>query len=443
MAGNSNEKRFKLLGKLPTLSGHAKRMKAVHLPASARKVEFRIPPEEASEEDVRLFRQELAELLLVDHASFPTVIECGTSKERPFYVIPQRDYRPLTKLAKDKKFSIEERAQVVRQLASAFACAHQRGIRLGAVSPVALHWDRFQARLHFIHHRYSGKVKRLPAPKVSIEGIGPEDPATRQADVFHWAYFSYWLLSMGKLPYDEEKPELTSILEHVPQLDPDFVNVLHAALSPQAALRPAHAVDLHVVLLTHPRNRVDPEEETKKSESEKTMSPEYFRESSEAFKRDNVLPEVESSQVIELGTLKSVPISPAQEGESPWRLAATVSVLTFVMGVGVGGVLFRKPARKLVVMDRKPKSTRARTREDFLRDPYIRALIQRDEVTRKDFRRVFTVLAMLAGERRLPGSLWEKARLEELTKAYKSDKDKGVGEMNLFLEELRTELRVD
>jgi len=425
MSAPEPDKRIRALGKLPRIAPHCSRLR-VHLEDQDREAEMRMLPEGAGEEHRRVFDQELEELLGLDHPSFLPVLETGVSRERPYYLVPLREYVPLARRRKEERFSVEERCLVARALSAALAEAHQRRMILGPPSPVVLAWERLKPQLTFAHHRVPAEVKALPLAEGSPGGLERPVPAN---DVFHWAYFSYWLITRGQFPYKGSGPP-RPLRAVVPELAPDLAQVIDAALARDPALRPAHGVEVLAVLLRRPANRAATPEPAGEDDATEVIQLDL-----KALRGEGAIPELGFSGV-------RPPVSPTHQeaeagGDLPMpapRLVAAALLLALLVGgllaLAGGGSGEPVPGGDGRVHDasRPPPPGK---------DPFLRLLLGKREVSPADFPRLHRMATKLADLGRLPGEGLDLEALRALGPRAETDLPGAARGLELWLEDLR------
>lgn len=237
---------YKLIGKLPPRVGFSSRYKVLHRPME-RHVEFRFP-REGDPEQGRRYLQELDELSRLDHPCFLPLLDKGTLKGRACYVVPFRQHRTIPQLVAAKEFFLGQAIACIRSLSTALAAAHEAGFLLGPISPRQVAWNDVAATAYFLHHRVGTPAYlRSEALELPLD-IAPEVPPTRQADLFHWGFFAYFLLSQGSLPYANGSRTLVPLSEACPYLPRSLAVAVEAALSRAPSERPESGIELGKVL---------------------------------------------------------------------------------------------------------------------------------------------------------------------------------------------------
>lgn len=431
----SDEKRFRLRGELPRVSPHALRFRAEHADLD-RQVEFRILPEDASDEDRQVFEREVSELARLDHPSFLPVLDAGASRGRPFYVVPLREEAlPLARRRNDERFSIEERCLVARALAAAYAEAHQRRIVLGAPSPVLLTWDRLQPRLAYVHHRATAAVKALPLPEGAPEGLVRWTPA---GDVFHWGYFAYWCITRGKLPYASARGAQKPIRSVVPELAPDLAQVIDASVSRDEALRPEHGLQVWAVLLRRPANRAGDggggSGAGGGSGDDTAESVRQVRQSIDDLRTQGDLPEIAFHSGVHSRRPAAVPTSAPEARSLDLRLLGGALVAAMGLGllVALGGPgPSPEPPQPAAAPSSGPRYASP------AKDPFVKLLLAYRQVAPKDFGRLFAIAERLRAAGRLPEEGGGGDRLAGIKEVHTRDPVQGAEALERWIEDLR------
>ncbi len=434
------EKRLRLEEELARFSPHAQRLRAVQL-AYDREVECRFVPEGGPESHRELFLAELEDLLDLDHEAFPTVLEGGSSRGRPYYLVPLRDHVPLARTAKSPDFEVAERCRVVRALASAMAAAHRTGIALGAPSPITLAWDRARGRLCYVHHRFPEQVARLPLPERATSELKPDAAPSPHADVFHWANLAYWLLSKGKFPYSGKAPQVR-IHKVVPELSPDLAQVVDAALALEPGARPANLLEVEAVLVSRPTDLLSgPEEAVDRSG---VHSAALIQQSVTELK---VAGRVEAPPPRRRARRPVLPEEDLALPVDPFRLARRLAPVALGTCVLAGALLVfgggsgpeEISADRPVDLPGSPASP-SRNLADMVKDPYVQLLIRRTRVDARDFSRIHGLMSRLAHQGRLPTGLGAADRLKALQDQSATDLPAAVKGLEALLADLRAEL---
>lgn len=238
---------YEMLGQLPSRVPFARRYKVRHH-ALGKEVEFRVLPRSATEEHQRAFFGELDELLALDHPCFLPVLERGMVRQRQAYVVPLRDHRSIPQRISAHTFYPAQAYAAVTTLASGLAAQHERRMLSGPIDPAMIAWDDTAATAYHLQ-------RRRTVPRFLTSGAHPfpedvRDPelGNRRADVFHWGFFAYFLLSRGRYPY-EDPGILVPLERHAPEVPRFLQVVVEAALCWRPEERPEHGPALQRVLL--------------------------------------------------------------------------------------------------------------------------------------------------------------------------------------------------
>lgn len=231
------ENAYELVGRLPTRVRFASRYKALHRPLN-RPVEFRFERRGGDRKLSERFQQELSELGRLDHPCFLPVLDRGSMRGRQGYVVPFRDHPTVPELVKAGAFALPKALACIRSLAAGMAAAHGAGFLLGPILPKFLAWDEAAGGAYLLHHRV-GAPSYLGSSKLSLpEDVQPDRPGSERADLFHWAFLAYFLLSGGSLPYAGERGGLVPLRQHCPELSPGIAAAVEAALCAAPRDRP-------------------------------------------------------------------------------------------------------------------------------------------------------------------------------------------------------------
>lgn len=426
------EKRFRVLEQLPRVSAHSLRYRAEQLD-TRREVELRLLPEDAEAEHQRQFRKEVEELLRLDHPAFLPVLDTGESRESPFYVVPLREYVPLARRRNDENFSVEERCLVVRALAAALAAAHRQSILLRPPSPVTLAWDPGTPRLCFVHHRYTEPVKALPLGEDFPASIDRRSPSS---DVFHWGLFSYWLITKGHFPYQGGGPQ-RPIRKVVPELASELAQVIDASVSRDEALRPAHGVEVHLVLLRRRENRVPA---TGGSEGTLEDAQQEIQRSVQALHREGLIPELRWD-LNESG----IHARPARKRTSPPVAASPSRLHLLLLGAViaaalVGGLWMVVPRRSRAVPSPSPTAASPPAPGptiDPRTDPFLRSLLRETKVDEGNVLRILRLAGRLKEMGRLPPELATALDVEAVRAILRRDPAGACDVLEEWLDEAR------
>ena len=114
---------IRTLNRLPPHAKHCLRYRASQLTVM-REVEMRLSPPDPDEKTLRIFQDEGRELSLLDAPWFLPVLEAGTFRDRPFYLVPLRRYPSLAEAIEDPRFG--------RQPSSASFCNADDALLPGA-----------------------------------------------------------------------------------------------------------------------------------------------------------------------------------------------------------------------------------------------------------------------------------------------------------------------
>lgn len=433
--------------RLPTFSPHCLRFQARRRDSSEQ-VEMRMLPEEASEEDRRTFLEELEDLVNLDHPAFYPVLDYGTTRGRPFYVAEFRQPEALWRQLRSTEFPLDVRALMARSLANAFAVAHDLELCLGPPSPVCVAWNPMLRQLGYVHHRTTPKVAPLPYSDGAPQKEVPRGSWTPASDVFHWAYFTYWLLTSGKLPFVGKGPGVP-IRTHVPNLEREFAHVVDGCLMRQPALRPQNMSEVTSVLDTIERNSIPEGEEL--TEHSGTVPQEKIKRSIEKLKKDGRLRVPTRTKRIQLKIddseleVAGLPLS----GRARQAIigACVACVLLGIVGVGFfgwGSGDPEPPPRPTATRTPGPGPTRKAprpTRAPRLAPGELGKVAAIQEVSPKAFSGIWRRLKGLQEKGLLPEELQAREKLERLTGSFWKDREKGCRELEGFLEELRVALR--
>lgn len=234
-------------GKLPSRVPHASRYRVFHRPLQ-REVEFRVEPRTPEASLKERYFLELHELTRLDHPAFMPVLERGMIRGRHCYVVPYRRHRTIPQRIAQKDFYLTHACATVRGLGNALAALHEAELRLGPVNPNLLAWDDSAGAAYVLHHR-SGAPLYLKSGQVPLpEDIGDDVDTGPRADVYHWGFLAYYLLSRGVFPYKDSPRRLVPLAQLCPQISRHLAMAVQAALSWDPERRPEDGPCLRAVL---------------------------------------------------------------------------------------------------------------------------------------------------------------------------------------------------
>ena len=214
-----------------------------------REVEIRVLRGGTPDDLVQLFFDELDELASFDHPSFLTVLNDMTLEGRPGYTVPMRDHPDLGALVGDEQFTLEDRCQAVRSMASAMAVLHGSDLPMGPLPPGHFCWDASTRVVYLRHHKVVPEhwESRLlqHTPLADADAAARPDP---RDDVFYLGLLAFWLLSKGQHAYGAGPEDLRPLRGLVPELATSFASVIEAACAWDPGLRPGNAPELCGVL---------------------------------------------------------------------------------------------------------------------------------------------------------------------------------------------------
>lgn len=242
-----SSKLYEMLGQLPGRVPYARRYRVEHR-ILGKVVEFRVLPRSASPEHRAQYHAELDELLALDHPCFPPVLERGRVRQREAYVVPYREHKTIPERIAEHSFYPPQAYAAVASLSGGLAALHDQGFAAGPIEPKMVCWDDRAGSAYFLQRRH-----RVPKFLASGEHVLPDDvrrfeEASSRADVFHWGFFAYFLLSRGKYPY-QAAAQLTPLARWAPEV-PRYLQVaVEATCSWRPEDRPADGAALQAVLL--------------------------------------------------------------------------------------------------------------------------------------------------------------------------------------------------
>lgn len=445
-------KKFALEGPLPQVSPHVERFRARQLLLD-REVEMRLLPDGADDATRTLFLLELEDLVNLDHPAFCPVADHGVTRDRPFYVVPARAYRTLWKVHREDAPDLAARIQVARALAGAYEAAHGRGILLGPASPLTTCWDASTAELRFVHHRFPPAVKALPYPEHAPRGELLPEAWTPASEVFHWAYFAYWLLAAGKLPFESAGPAIPirCVAAEVPR---ELAHVIEASLSRDPALRPGDPGEVAAVLTEAPAAPVQQIDLVASG----TIPREAIAGSLERLRREGRLTErgpAPPRQTLELRAADGeVEVLGLRVDHAVRRALATLVLIAALVGGSAGMVVrtartrarsvavpTRGPVRRVEAAARPPALPAATlapsTQARYKQYAGVQRMLGNEAVHPARFPSLIRQLGRLALQDKLPAALEPRERIVALRERYRADRAAACRELEEFLEELR------
>jgi hypothetical protein len=297
-------------------------------------------------------------------------------------------------------------------------------------------------------------------------------------DLFYWALFGYWMLSRGDAPFLEGPGIPTPIRLHLPALSPDLAHALEACLAWQVKDRPETATEIRSALLLSPGNL----RKGTDLELSGVAAGQAFQALVEERRRSGRLVPEEMRQGID-----TVGLAPALEVEAPERLPVPVvlgepvqtvefppaspgrdaGVGQVLGGLAVGillgvGVLFLRgksepstmisPSSAISVRSPPPTPSEAPAGDSdsvslapsqqaaYRRDPAVHRLLGYQQVTKKDFRKVWSILRTCVLGKKLPPSVLNEEGLMELRNQGKRDLPRASRELQDLLKNLRKQV---
>lgn len=442
-----------MIERLATFSPHALRFRARRLAedaaAAASEVELRILPEGAPTECRATFLLELEDLLNLEHAAFPAVLDHGQTGEQPFYLVPLHEGQNLWRQLKAVDAPTEERCLMLRSLAAAFAHAGRRGILLGPPSPLILAWDPATACLRYIHHRVPREVRALPYPAEAPQTEIPSETWSERSDVLHWAYFAYWLVSHGKLPFHGPGAAVP-VRSLEPMLERELAHVIDGCLMRRPELRPEGMIEVQAVLdgiAANVRTEGPPAMEHSGSLPHEAMMDSIRRLETEGRLAESRKPTQRKTLAMDLGNMEISGLETLSRRRTKVGVGAAAVGLLLLVGLGFsrGGDAPQVPSRPPTPPTRPaspPPEASPRPRADAPLAPgELGRLAGVRSVDPKAFSTLWGKLKKLADAGQLPEELSPQERLTRLQASFWKDRSQGCQDMEAFLEEMRVALR--
>ncbi|MGI9079133.1 MAG: protein kinase domain-containing protein [Gemmatimonadaceae bacterium] len=197
--------------------------------ALGRKVVVKVLPELAAAVSVERFRREVMLAARLQHPHIVPVLSAGDAQGLPYFTMPLVEGESLrTRLGMGQKFSVGEITRMLREIASAVAYAHERGIVHRDIKPDNVLLSRGSAMVTDFGVAKAINASRTHAPEMALTGTGtslgtpaymaPEqaagDDVDGRADIYAWGVMAYELLA-GKHPFVQHKTAQALIAAHI------------------------------------------------------------------------------------------------------------------------------------------------------------------------------------------------------------------------------------
>jgi tRNA A-37 threonylcarbamoyl transferase component Bud32 len=229
-----------------------------------------LPAEMAGQLSFERFRREIAIAARLQHAHIVPVLTAGEVEGLPYYTMPYVDGESLRlRLARGGELPLNEAVRILREVASALAYAHDRGVVHRDIKPdnvllsggAAMVTDFGVAKALSASATGDEKGSGLTSLGVALGTpayMAPEqaaaDPLTdRRADIYAWGVMAYELLT-GQAPFAGRSPQamLAAHISEPPEMitnrratiPPPLAQLVMRCLEKRAADRPQTAAEL-------------------------------------------------------------------------------------------------------------------------------------------------------------------------------------------------------
>ncbi|MFP4321652.1 MAG: serine/threonine-protein kinase [Anaerolineales bacterium] len=202
-------------------------------------------PEVAAQADLRArFAREMRLLAALDHPGIVPLVDYGEADGHLYLVMPLIEGKTLTRVMRQRTFSLAAAWNVLRPVIDALAYGHQQGILHRDVKPGNVLLAQKPEGLHIYLMDYGlgkqpGTDKTLTATGISVgtpEYISPEAALgthiDARADLYSLAVMAYELM-LGRLPFDY-RDAARNALAHVDD-PPPHPSAIDARFPPEIA----------------------------------------------------------------------------------------------------------------------------------------------------------------------------------------------------------------